>query len=89
MSNRDYSMTEISRLVESNNVKIISSYFSGAAYGALDEATLTLKLNRTEISPVVATLERFGYSVEGVFASTALESPDRHRLDLLLRYLEA
>ncbi|WP_428655255.1 CBS domain-containing protein [Runella sp.] len=88
MSNRDYSMTDISRLVESNNAKIISSYFSGAEYGAVDQATLTLKLNRTEVSAVVATLERFGYVVENVYANEPLENPDRHRLDLLLRYLE-
>lgn len=88
MSNRDYSMTDISRLVESNNTKIISSYFSGAEYGAVDHATLTLKLNRTEVSAVIATFERFGYTVENVYANEPLESPDRHRLDLLLRYLE-
>lgn len=88
MSNRDYSMTDISRLVESNNTKIISSYFSGAEYGAIDQATLTLKLNRTEISAVVATFERFGYSIENVYANEPVENPDRHRLDLLLRYLE-
>lgn len=88
MSNRDYSMTDISRLVESNNTKIISSYFSGAEYGAVDQATLTLKLNRMEVSAVVATFERFGYSVENVYANEPLENPDRHRLDLLLRYLE-
>jgi len=88
MSNRDYSMTDISRLVESNNVKIISSYFSGAEYGDIDQATLTLKLNRTEVSAVVATFERFGYVVENVYANEPLENPDRHRLDLLLRYLE-
>lgn len=81
-------MTDISRLVESNNVKIISSYFSGAEYGDIDQATLTLKLNRTEVSAVVATFERFSYVVENVYANEPLENPDRHRLDLLLRYLE-
>jgi acetoin utilization protein AcuB len=89
MTNRDYSLTDISRLVESNNVKIISSYFSGAEYGSLNEGTLTLKLNRTDVSALVATLERFGYQIESVHANVPLDSPDRHRLDLLLRYLEA
>ncbi len=88
MANRDYSLTDISRLVESNNTKIISTYFSGSEYGSLDQATLTLKLNHSEVSAVVATLERFGYTVENVFGSTPFDSPDRHRLDLLMRYLE-
>ncbi len=37
---------------------------------------------------MVATLERFGYAVESIFGNAKLENPDRHRLDLLLRYLE-
>ncbi|QJW89196.1 CBS domain-containing protein [Spirosoma taeanense] len=84
---RDYSMTEVSRLVESNNVKIISSYFSSAAYGMPDRSRLTLKLNRRDITPVISTLERFGYHIEAAFANAPVESIDQERLDSLLRYL--
>ncbi|TAE27529.1 MAG: CBS domain-containing protein [Cytophagales bacterium] len=84
---RDYSLTEISRLVESNNVKIIGSQFSSAAYGIPDRSRLTLKLNRREIGPVVSTLERFGYTVESAFANAPIESIDQERLDLLMRYI--
>lgn len=84
---RDYSLTEISRLVESNNTKIIGSYFSSAAYGMPDRSRLTLKLNRRDIGPVVSTLERFGYSIESAFANAPIESIDQERLDSLLRYL--
>ncbi|GAB3714664.1 hypothetical protein GCM10027592_54620 [Spirosoma flavus] len=87
INERDYSMTEISRLVESNNVKIISSYFSSAAYGMPDRSRLTIKLNRRDITPVIATLERFGYQIEAAFANTPIESIDQDRLNSLLRYL--
>ncbi len=87
MNERDYSMAEISRLIESNNVKIISSYFASAAYGMPDRSRLTLKLNRRDITPVISTLERFGYKIEAAFANTLVESIDQERLDLLLRYL--
>ncbi len=87
LNERDYSMTEISRLIESNNVKIISSYFSSAAYGMPDRSRLTLKLNRREITPVISTLERFGYQIEAAFANAPVESIDQERLDSLLRYL--
>ncbi|WP_420151365.1 CBS domain-containing protein [Spirosoma sp.] len=87
MNERDYSMSEISRLIESNNVKIISSYFSSAAYGMPDRSRLTLKLNRRDITPVISTLERFGYQIEAAFANTPIESIDQERLDSLLRYL--
>lgn len=87
ISERDYSMAEISRLVESNHVKIISSYFSSAAYGMPDRSRLTLKLNRRDITPVISTLERFGYQIEAAFANAPVESIDQERLDSLLRYL--
>lgn len=88
LNERDYSMTEISRLIESNNVKIISSYFSSAAYGMPDRSRLTLKLNRREITPIISTLERFGYQIEAAFANAPVESIDQERLDSLLRYLD-
>lgn len=87
INERDYSMAEISRLIESNNTKIISSYFSSAAYGMPDRSRLTLKLNRRDISLVISTLERFGYQIEAAFANTPVESIDQERLDSLLRYL--
>ena len=87
LDERDYSLTEISRLIESNNVKIISSYFSSAAYGMPDRSRLTLKLNRRDITPVISTLERFGYQIEAAFANAPVESIDQERLDSLLRYL--
>ncbi len=87
LNERDYSLTEISRLVESNNVKIISSYFSSASYGMPDRSRLTLKLNRRNITAVISTLERFGYQIEAAFANTPVESIDQDRLDSLLRYL--
>ncbi|MFD1141680.1 CBS domain-containing protein [Larkinella insperata] len=89
INERDYSMAEISRLVESNNVRIISSYFAGAAYGMPDKSRLTLKLNRKDITTVVATLERFGYTIEAAFANTPIETIDQGRLEMLLRYLDS
>ena len=87
LDERDYSMNEISRLIESNNVKIISSYFSTSAIGSSDRSQLTLKLNRQEVISVISTLERFGYQIDGVFASAPIENIDQDRLDSLLRYL--
>jgi acetoin utilization protein AcuB len=88
MPNYNYSMAEISRLIESNNVKIISSFFSEARYGMPNEATLTLKLNKTEVTATVATLERFGYEIDGIYGGKSVDNLDKQRLDSLLRYLQ-
>jgi acetoin utilization protein AcuB len=87
LDEHDYSLTEISRLVESNNMKITSSYYTSAAYGMADHSRLTLKLNRRDITAVVSTLERFGYTIDAAFASVPIDSFDRDRLDALMRYL--
>ena len=85
---RSYSLSEISRLIESNGTKILSSYYSsGEVYNPTNEARLTLKLNRTHITPLIATLERFGYEIEEAHANDPIESVDQERLDMLLRYL--
>jgi acetoin utilization protein AcuB len=89
IAQRDYSLSEVSRLVESNGAKVISSYYSTVALAGLAEehSLLTLKLNRTDIAPIVATLERFGYIIEEAHSNDPIDSMDQERLDMLLRYL--
>lgn len=89
VAQRDYSLSEISRLIESNGTKVISSYYSTVAQAghAEEHSSLTLKLNRTDIAPIVATLERFGYFIEEAHSNDPIESMDQERLDMLLRYL--
>lgn len=88
VAERDYSLSEVSRLIESNGTKVISSYYtSNFTYENPDGARLTLKLNRTDINPIVATLERFGYTIEEAHANDPIESIDQERLDMLMRYL--
>ncbi|TLV00031.1 CBS domain-containing protein [Dyadobacter luticola] len=88
IAERSYSLSEISRLIESNGTRILSSYYSsGEVYNPSNEARLTLKLNRTHITPIIATLERFGYQIEEAHANDPIESVDQERLDMLLRYL--
>jgi acetoin utilization protein AcuB len=87
IKNRDYSLAEISRLVESDNAKILSSYYSGNTYLNNDSASLTLKINRENITSIIATLERFGYIVEASYAHEPIESIEQERYDMLMKYL--
>lgn len=88
VAQRDYSLAEISRLIESNGVKVISSYYHSPQEGdVVTDSFLTLKLNQTDIAASLATLERFGYIITGVYAHDPIENIDQERLDSLLRYL--
>lgn len=82
----DYSLAEISRLVESNNVKILGFYISDRP----DNRTLeiTLKLNKSNVDAVIQTLERFDYNI----IKTIHKSPNtdglQNRYDNLMKYLD-
>jgi acetoin utilization protein AcuB len=86
MNQVDYSLSEISRLIESNNAKVLSSCIS---VDPLDQGKvkLTLKINKSDLSHVTATLERFGYKIIAQFQENQLVSNDQDRLDMLLKYL--
>lgn len=88
IAERNYSLADISRHIESNGTRILSSYYSSSESAhPLNESRLTLKLNRTHITPIIATLERFGYDIEEAHANDPIASVDQERLDMLLRYL--
>jgi len=82
----DYSMAEISRLVEENKAKIISSTM---VEDTMDpgKIKLTLKINQVDLSRIVATLERFGYRVIGRYQEMRKDVDDNDRIDMLLKYL--
>ncbi len=82
----DYSLSEISRLVESEGYKILSSYVTT---DLTDSAIikLTLKLNKDNLDPIDATFSRFGYKVEDRFSDKPKDGADQERLDMLMKYL--
>ncbi len=86
MEERDYSLTEVSRLVESNDAKILSSYVCPDK-GDASRLKLTIKINRNDLSRIIATFERFSYNIVAKFHHTQGNEEDKERIDLLLRYL--
>ena len=82
----DYSLAEISRYVEENKAKVISSNMTE---DALDKGKIkvTLKINQLDLSRIVATLERFGYRVIGRYQEAPRDDDSKERLDMLMKYL--
>lgn len=83
----DYSLSEVSRLIESNEAKILSSYVI-ADQDDPNKIKLTLKINKEEVNHIIATLERFGYSIEARFNEASQDGSEKDRLDSLLKYLK-
>ncbi len=87
MNYRDYSLSHISRLIEENNTKILSSYVDTDPYDT-SLIKLTLKLDKTELTPILATLERFEYRVIAKFQENPDADIQKERLDMFFRYFD-
>lgn len=86
LSVNDYSLTEISRLVEGNDAKILSLY----VYTPSDSSKLdvVMKINKAELASIVQTFLRFNYNIKGIFSKdNQLEDLYEDRFDAFMRYL--
>ena len=81
----DYSLAEISRIIEGENAAILTSFLSH------DEDTrmmyLTIKTNQKEIQHLQATLERFGYNIKATFSEEGYFESLQDHYDAFLHYL--
>jgi len=82
---KDYSLAEIARITEDNEIKILCFYTN------IDQqsmtAQITIKVNTVEIQPLIATFERFEYEVKGVYNDSEYTEELKDRYDALMRYL--
>lgn len=87
MNMTDYSLAEISRLIESENTKVLSSFITT---DPLDKTKIkvTLKLDQTELRYIKATLERFGYKILDHYQEETGISSEEDRIGNLLRFLD-
>lgn len=88
MNQIDYSLSEISRLIESNEAQVMGSSLNID----INEPTkfqLTLKINKVDLTHIIATLERFNYKVVAKYQKVKSISNEKERLDMLMRYLDA
>ena len=82
----DYSMAEISRLIESDDAKILGSYLSQDNKDP-NFVFLTLKINKEDLTTAAATLARFDYKIIAKFHEGSNFNTERERLDNLLNFL--
>jgi len=85
VSPHNYSLAEIARICESNQITILkSSIFNNPE---TEQTEVTLKLNKTELQYVIATFERYEYVVLHVFGDNVSTGHLSDRYDLLMNYI--
>jgi hypothetical protein len=82
----DYSLAELTRLIEAEGVKILSSYISNNPEDP-DKLLITVKINAEDTTHLTATLERFNYQIVAKFKEYSSENTDKERYDMLMKYI--
>lgn len=83
---RDYSLSQIAQIVESNNVKVLSMYITSPAESTKLE--VTLKVNTSDLISVIRTFERYNYEVKSwVTTNDSMDSFYSERFDILMKYM--
>lgn len=85
LSRRDYAMTEIARIVESEGASILSSFIT--SYPDSERIDVTLKINRQHIHNILATFERFKYEIKASFNEAEYLDSLKERYQGLMSYL--
>jgi hypothetical protein len=82
---QDYSFSEISQIVESNNAKILGAFISKMES---DVVQVTLKIGNSGLNDVIQSFRRYSYNiVSGHEEDTYIESL-KERSDYLKKYLD-
>jgi CBS domain-containing protein len=86
LNDNDYSLTEISQIIEGNDAKILSLYISSPPDST--RLFLTLKINRNDLTSIIRTFERYEYNITASYLkSDEAEKLYQERFDMFLRYL--
>lgn len=83
---QNYSLSQISQIVESNDTRLLSLF----ALKPVDSDMLqvTIKLNKVDLSGVIRTFERYDYQIASVFMDDSmLHDLYEDRLEQFMRYL--
>ncbi|MFT3948902.1 MAG: CBS domain-containing protein [Agriterribacter sp.] len=85
MEKNDFSAGELNRLIESNDAYItqLNSFFDTAN----QLLTVTIRVNKTEISDIVATLQRHEYNIRYYNGEELYQNELQNNLDHLMNYL--
>ncbi len=86
ITERDYSLSQIAQIIESNNIRVLSIYITSPKDSTLME--VTIKVNTSDLASVIRTFERYNYEVKTwVTTSDSIDDFYSERYDQLMKYL--
>ncbi|HJP64586.1 MAG TPA: CBS domain-containing protein [Mucilaginibacter sp.] len=85
ISNKNNSLAHMAQIVESDNAQILSSYVR--TFPDSTKMEITLKVNKVDISAIVATFMRYEYNIKATFNHSDDNDGSKDRYDSLMNYL--
>lgn len=85
ISNRNNSLAHMAQIVEADNAQVLSSYVQ--SFPDSTKLEVTLKVNKTELSGIISSFERYNYQVKAVFNSTKADDGTEDRFNSFMNYL--
>jgi len=86
MNSNQYSFNEISKLVETNDAQITQLNTSNDAETGIMQ--VTIRINKPEVSDIVATFQRYEYTVKYFFGEELYANEIKSNYDNLMNYLK-
>ncbi|MCO5945488.1 CBS domain-containing protein [Mucilaginibacter flavidus] len=85
ISNKNNSLAHMAQIVESDNAQILSSYVR--TFPDSTRMEVTLKVNKQDISAIIATFLRYEYDIKATFNHSDENDNSRDRYNSLMNYL--
>lgn len=86
LNSNDYSLTQISQIIEGNDSKILSMYITSPPESTKLE--LTIKLNRIDVTSIIQTFNRYDYTVKASYMEdNEMDSVYFNRFEQFMHYL--
>jgi len=82
----DYSLSELARLVESENARVLNSHITPDMQN--ETIDVTLKINLTDLSRIISSFTRHGYLVKEHYNQNEFMDDLKSRYDSLIKYLD-
>ncbi|POY38324.1 CBS domain-containing protein [Solitalea longa] len=82
---RDFSLAEVSRIVESDGALVLSSYVK--TFSDSTKLELTIKVNKTDLTGILSSFQRFNYHVKASYSQVSHSDDTMDRFDSFMHYL--
>ncbi len=86
LNSNDYSLSQITQIIEGNDAKILSVYVSSPTDST--KLNVTIKINRNDLSSVLQTFNRYNYTIKASYMDNdSLSDMLDDRYEMFMRYL--